>query len=168
MDFTIFRPSVIFGDPQGKMEIATQLYQDMISPPVPAVGFCNGLDPQKGPIMMSPVHVTAVAQAFAAAIEDPATIGRTYTLGGPEALSWSEMLQRVASAAGRDKWIMPMPIGLMKMAAALLDWLPVFPVTGDQLTMLSEGNTAPPTDLETLTGSAGQAFVPENLAYLVD
>lgn len=168
MDFTIFRPSVIFGDPNGKMEIATQLYRDMIATPVPAIGFFTGLNPGEGQVMMSPVHVAAVARAFTAALDNPATIGQTYILGGPETLSWSEMLRRVARAAGRNKWILPMPIGLMKIAATLLDWVPVFPVTRDQLTMLAEGNSASPADLETLIGGPGEAFVPENLAYLVD
>ena len=168
MDYTIFRPSVIFGDPQGKMEIATQLYRDMVSPPIPAIGFFNGLNPRTGQVMMSPVHVTAVARAFTTAIEDPETIGRTYILGGPETLSWSEMLRRVAAATGRKKCILPMPIGSMKLAAMLFDWLPDFPVTRDQLTMLAEGNSASPADLETLVGSAGAAFTPENLAYLAD
>jgi NADH dehydrogenase len=166
--FTIFRPSVIFGDPRGKMEIATQLYRDMVDPPIPAIGFFTGLNPREGQLMMSPVHVAAVAQAVVTAIEDPATIDQTYVLAGPETLSWSEMIRRVARAAGRDKCLLPMPIGLMKLGAILLDWLPLFPVTHDQLTMLGEGNSADPADLEALIGSAGKAFVPENLDYLAD
>lgn len=166
MDFTIFRPSVIFGDPRGKMEIATQLYRDMIATPIPAVGFFSGLNPRKGQVLMSPVHVEAVARAFSTAVEDPATIGRTYIVGGPETLSWSEMLRRIARATGRKKWILPMPIAIMKLAATLLDWIPQFPVTREQLTMLAEGNDASPADLETLLGSAGEAFVPQNLVYL--
>ena len=47
LDYTIFRPSVVFGDPHGTMEIATQLCRDMIRVPLPAVGFHNGLVPGK-------------------------------------------------------------------------------------------------------------------------
>ena len=54
----------------------------------------------------------------------------------------------------------------MRIAAALFDWLPFFPVTGDQLVMLAEGNTASSAELEALTGRAAIAFEPENLAYL--
>jgi len=39
LDATVFRPSVIFGDPNGKMEIATQLYRDIVRPPIPAPSF---------------------------------------------------------------------------------------------------------------------------------
>lgn len=165
-DFTIFRPSVIFGDPRGTMEIATQLYADLVKPPVPAAGFHTGWCPARGPVLMSPVHVEDVADAFVRALDDPTTHGKTIVLGGPEELSWTEMLQRVAASAGRRKLILPMPIGLMKLGAAALDWLPFFPVTRDQLTMLEEGNTAPPGALEALIGRPARAFSADNLEYL--
>jgi NADH dehydrogenase len=168
LDVTIFRPSVIFGDPRGLMEIATQLNEQMISPPIPAIGFFTGWHPQQGAVVMSPVHVEDVAPAFVSALMDPAAIGRTCVLVGPEALSWSEMLRRIAQAAGRSKWILPMPIGFMKIAATLFGWLPFFPVTRDQLTMLAEGNIGDPSVLAALIGGEPRGFVPANLAYLGD
>jgi NADH dehydrogenase len=59
-----------------------------------------------------------------------------------------------------------MPIGIMKLAAALLDWLPFFPVTRDQLTMLAEGNTADPAALAQLIGRQPKPFNEAHLAYL--
>ena len=165
-DVTIFRPSVIFGEPRGRMEIGTQLYAEMISPPIPAVGFFTGWRPYRGAVAMSPVHVEDVAQAFLTALRESSTIGKTYVLGGPEVLSWDEMLRRIATTVGRKKWILPMPIGIMKLAAALFDWLPFFPVTRDQLTMLAEGNTADPAALAQLIGRQPKAFNEAHLAYL--
>jgi NADH dehydrogenase len=166
LDATIFRPSVIFGDPRGAMEFATQLYADLVKPPVPAPGFHSGWSPSRGALMMSPVHIEDVADAFVAALDDPATHGRTIVLGGPEELSWTDMLGRVAAAVGRRKAVLPMPVGLMKLGAAALDWLPFFPVTREQLTMLEEGNTAPPEELQRLIARPVRAFSAENLAYL--
>jgi len=165
-DVTIFRPSVIFGNPRGRMEIGTQLYAEMISPPIPAVGFFTAWRPYRGAVAMSPVHVEDVAQAFLTALRESSTIGKTYVLGGPEVLSWAEMLRRIARTVGRKKWILPMPIGIVKLAAALLDWLPFFPVTRDQLTMLAEGNTADPAALAQLIGRQPKAFNEAHLAYL--
>ena len=165
-DVTIFRPSVIFGEPRGRMEIGTQLYAEMMSPPIPSVGFFTGWRPYRGAVAMSPVHVEDVAQAFLTALRESSTIGKTYVLGGPEVLSWAEMLRRIARTVGRKKWILPMPIGIMKLAAALLDWLPFFPVTRDQLTMLAEGNTADPAALAQLIGRQPKAFNEAHLAYL--
>ncbi|NNF41252.1 MAG: NAD(P)H-binding protein [Woeseiaceae bacterium] len=166
LDVTVLRPSVIFGDPQGRMEFATQLFEDMVKPPVPAVGFFAGFSPAKGAIVMSPVHIEDVASAFVAALENDETIGQTYPLGGPEVLTWPDLLRRIGSATGRKKVILPMPIALMRVAATLLDWLPFFPVTRDQLTMLEEGNTADPAVLRQLTGREPQGFDTDALRYL--
>ena len=166
LDATIFRPAVIFGDPGAKMEIATQLYRQMIRPPLPAVAFHTGLRPASGPVAMSPVHVTDVVDAFVNALNDSATVGQCYELGGPEVLSWTTMLRRIATAVGRHKIILPMPIAVMKFGATLFDWLPFFPATRDQLTMLAEGNTADPAILQALINRQPKAFCAENLAYL--
>jgi len=166
LDVTIFRPSVIFGDPRGLMEIATQLNAQMITPPIPAVGFFTGWSPKQGAVVMSPVHVEDVVQAFVVALDDLSTVGNTYVLAGPEILSWSDMLRRIAQSVGRDKWILPMPIGFMRFAATLFDWLPFFPVTRDQLTMLAEGNAGDPAELEALIRKGSRAFAPANLDYL--
>ncbi len=166
MDVTIFRPSVIFGDPRGTYEFATQLHREMVSPPLPGVGFHNGWSSDSGEIRMSPVHVEDVAKAFVDALENDDTIGKTYVLGGPESLSWNDMLKRVADATGRRKTILPMPIGVMRVGAAMFDWLPFFPVTRDQLTMLSEGNEVETDDVKELTGRDPTAFAADTLSYL--
>ncbi|MBT8079155.1 MAG: NAD(P)H-binding protein [Gammaproteobacteria bacterium] len=166
LDVTIFRPSVIFGDPNGRMEIATQLYRDMVKPPIPAVGFYNGLWPGNGQILMSPVHVEDVADAFVGSLDDARTAGEIYTLGGPDDLSWSELIRRVAETVQRRKWIIPCPIGMMKFVAGLFAWSSFFPVTPDQLTMLAEGNTVNTGHLEKLLGKTPRRFTVRNLAYL--
>ena len=166
LDYTIFRPSVIFGDPRGTMEFATQLYRDMVRAPLPAVGFHTGLSPAHGEVLMSPVHVRDVADAFVNALSDESTVGKSFVLGGPEVVSWPQMLQRIAEAVGKKKLILPMPIGFMKFGATLLVWLPFFPVTKDQLTMLADGNTAEPDDLVSLIGREPREFSPGNLGYL--
>lgn len=163
---TVLRPSVIFGDPRGRMEFATQLNRDMVQPPLPAIGFFSGWRPATGPVMMSPVHVADVASAFSSVLTNEASVGATYVIAGPEDLSWVQMLRIIAAASGRKKWIIPFPISLMTLAATLLDWLPFFPVTRDQLTMLAENNVGDPTILESLIGRQPRAFSPGNLAYL--
>jgi NADH dehydrogenase len=168
LEWTIFRPSVIFGDPRGQMEFATQLYRDMVAPPIPGIGFFKGLSPSRGQLLMSPVHVTDVATAFIRAVDGDSLAGQLIELGGPEILSWTNILTRIAEACGKKKWILPMPVGLMQMAAFLLDWAPVFPVTRDQLTMLAEGNTVEQDVLPGLTGHTPTPFTAEHLRYLVD
>jgi NADH dehydrogenase len=124
------------------------------------------LNPASGAVVMSPVHVRDVADAFAHCVDDASTRNRCFDLGGPEVLSWTEMLRRIAAAVDRKKIILPMPIGIMRIGATLFDWLPFFPVTRDQLTMLAEGNVAEPDDLHALIGREPTGFTADNLDYL--
>jgi NADH dehydrogenase len=166
LEVTVFRPSVIFGDPRGTMEFATQLLHEMVRPPIPAVNFVGSGSSKGREIVMSPIHIDDVASAFVAALENNECIGQTYSLGGPEVLTWKEMVSRVAKAVGRRKLFLSMPIGLMRVGASLFDWLPFFPVTRDQLSMLEEGNVADPAVVKNLIGREPAAFSVRNLDYL--
>lgn len=158
LDVTVLRPSVIFGDPRGTMEFATQLHRDMVKPPIPAVAFVGA--------QMSPVHIEDVADAFVDALLDSDTIGKTIELAGPEVLSFKEIVRRIAMAVGKSKITLPMPIWVMRIGATLFDWLPFFPITREQLTMLEEGNTAPSESLESLIGHKPRKFAASELTYL--
>lgn len=166
LDVTVFRPSVVFGDPRGATEFATQLRDDMVTSRLPAVAFFNALGPNRGPVRLSPVHVKDVADAFVASLFDQSTIGKTLSLAGPEVLPWRTMVQRLCETAGRNRWIVPVPLEAMMLPARLFGRFPWFPATADQLKMLAEGSVAEPTELATLIGRAPLRFAEANLAYL--
>jgi uncharacterized protein YbjT (DUF2867 family) len=167
LDWTIFRPSVLFGDPRGRMEFATQLYRDIVRSPLPAPLFFDGMLPlHAGMFRLSPVHVKDVAAVFVKALDMPETVGRTIALGGPESLSWKDILQTIARAAGTTKWTVPAPVLLLKGLAAALDRYAFFPITRDQLTMLMEGNTCDAQELLRTFGLAPTPFDAATLSYL--
>ena len=142
LDWTVFRPSVLFGDPRGQMEFATQLYRDIVRSPLPAPLFYGGLLPFKaGEFRMSPVHVKDVASVFVKALEMPDTTRQIFPLCGPASLSWKQIIKTIAAAAGTTKLALPAPALLLKGLASALDQFDFFPITRDQLTMLMEGNT---------------------------
>ena len=166
LEWTIFRPSVIFGDPRGRMEFASQLSSDIIASPLPAPLFYNGLLPTgAGKFSFSPVHVENVAQAFVNSLDDDDSIGKVYQLGGEEILNWQEILRRIAAVTGKHKLMLPVPALGIAMAARLLQQFEDFPITRDQITMLMQGNTCPADDLIRL-GITPIKFSAENLAYL--
>ena len=105
--YTILRPSVIFGDPQGKMEFITQLYQELIIPPLPAANFFKGFLPIQGSVKMSPVHIDDVVEVFCLALKLNHTNNKTYNLGGPEILSWYEILKCIAATTKKNKIFIP-------------------------------------------------------------
>jgi NADH dehydrogenase len=165
--WTIFRPSVIFGDPRGRMELCTQLKRDIIDGLLPAPLFYPGLLPTgAGAFQLAPVAVEDVAQAFARSLERPETEGRTFELCGPDAKSWKEILQTVAAAVGKRKLMLPAPALGVKALAALLDGQPWFPITGDQITMLLEGNVCDDDSAFALLGIERTRFGVDSLAYL--
>jgi len=142
LDWTVFRPSVLFGEPRGRMEFATQLYRDIVRPPLPAPLFYEGLLPfNAGEFRMSPVYVKDVASVFVQALEMPETAGQIFPLCGPASLSWKEILKTIAAAAGTTKRALPAPVLLLKGLASAMDRFEFFPITRDQLTMLMEGST---------------------------
>ena len=142
LDWTIFRPSLIFGDPKGKIEFCTQLRDDMLSLPIPAPLFHHGLIPKNaGEFEMSPIHVKNVTTFFVAALSKDSTYGKRYNLGGTDTFTWKQLIKQIATGVGKIKWTMPAPVFPIKMAAGMLDRFSFFPITKDQLTMLLEGNT---------------------------
>ena len=141
LEWTIFRPSVIFGNPNGKMEFCTQVKRDIVRMPLPLPIFFSGINIfNAGLFRMSPVHVKNVAQFFVEAIDKEDSNQKIYELGGTTSYSWKEILRIISDACGKKKWSIPAPIGAVKLVAFLLDRFSWFPVTRDQLTMLEKGN----------------------------
>jgi NADH dehydrogenase len=166
MDWTVFRPSVIFGNPRGRSEFATQLARDVVASPLPAPLFYGGVFPWgAGEFAMSPVHVRDVARAFVKALTTPETIGQILPLGGPRSVSWRQILTEIAAAVGREKRMVPVPAMGVSAVAMLLDRFESFPVTRDQLQMLLEGNTCGDGAFA-LLGIEPTPFNAEQLGYL--
>ena len=167
LDWTVFRPSVVFGDPRGRQEFCSMLAQQMIGPPLPAPLFHTGLWPGgAGRFLMSPVAVEDVAEAFVRSLATPAAVGRVFPLGGPDTLEWREILRIIAAAAGKKKLMVPAPVGAVRAAAALFDGFEWFPVTRAQLQMLLEGNACDGSEAWKIFGIEPRRFTPGSLGYL--
>ena len=168
LDWTIFRPSTIFGDPRGngRPEFCSQLKRDMLSLPFPAPLFHEGLMPfNAGNFLMSPIHIKDVATLFVKSIEDKKYYGKIIELGG-EDFTWREMVKIMSNATGKKKLMVPAPVAIVKTVAAIFDRFSWFPVTKDQLTMLVQGNTCDSQKIFSDNEITPIAFNEENLSYL--
>jgi NADH dehydrogenase len=166
LDWTIFRPSVVFGPPRGRMEFCTQLKRDIIDSPLPAPLFYTGwLPTNAGAFELGPVHAEDVGAAFAKALITPEAVGRTLELCGPDAWSWKQILSGIAAAAGKKKLMLPAPVMFIGPVATVMGRFAWFPITGDQLTMLLSGNTCVEDGFAPL-GIIPRPFDPDTLAYL--
>jgi uncharacterized protein YbjT (DUF2867 family) len=167
LDWTVFRPSVLFGEPRGRMEFATQMYRDIVRSPLPAPLFYEGFLPfNAGEFRMSPVYVKDVAAVFVQALDMPETAGQIFPLCGPASLSWKEILKTIAAASGTTKRALPAPVLLLKTLALALDQFAFFPITRDQLTMLMEGNTCDGHNAFQSFGLKPASFDTTMLSYL--
>jgi uncharacterized protein YbjT (DUF2867 family) len=131
--FTIFRPSVVFGEGGSGSNFVGLLRNLVASTPiVPMIG--------DGQFLLQPVSVETVAQAFASALDTERSIDKVYELGGPDVLTYHDILARIACQLNKPLRTFPIPIGVMRRLVPILQHFPAFPLTVDQLTMLTEGN----------------------------
>jgi len=141
LSWTIFRPSLIFGDPNGKMEFCTQLKRDIVNLPFPAPNFFSSFNIMNaGSFKMSPIHVKNVSQFFVKSISKENSVSQIYELGGSRDLTWKEIIRVISKACNKKKYFIPVPIFFVKLFAFFFDRWAWFPITRDQLIMLVKGN----------------------------
>ena len=129
-DAVIVRPSLMFGQGDGFFNLMGTLAR--ILPVMPLIS---------GKTLFQPVFVGDVADAIAAAAEGAVKTGRVYELGGPDTETHKALMQRILREAGRNRVLVPVPSGLMKVMAALLGILPFKPlITADQVELLGVDN----------------------------
>lgn len=136
LDWTIFRPSLIFGRGSEFVSMLAELIRKI--PVVPVIG--------NGQYRMQPVAVEQVASSFVKALTMPETISETYLLGGGTSYTYDEILDLTAQALGKENASkIHQPLIMIKPMIKMLQGFEKFPITEDQLKMLVEGNVCDPT-----------------------
>jgi NADH dehydrogenase len=136
LDWTILRPSLLFGPRDGFFNIIA----DLVRVPAPLVPV-----PGDGRSRFQPLHVADLALCVRLAVERPATIGGSYDLGGPRVWTYREITAEVVRVLGRRRLIVPLPVPLIRLAAGTAEALRLrfFPVATDQLRQLALDNVGP-------------------------
>jgi NADH dehydrogenase len=134
LEWTIFRPSIIFGRDDEFISMLASMVRRL--PVVPVLG--------DGRYRLQPIPVEQVAEGFARALRKSASIGQTYEVGGPEPYRFVEILDMIGQVQGRAKVRkIHVPLAAVKAATRALQWVPAYPVSSDQLTMLEEESVVP-------------------------
>lgn len=133
-DATILRPSVIFGPEDVMFNRMGQIAKQ--APFLPVVG--------DGSAKVQPVFVGDVGAAVAAVLERPGTARTVFELGGPRVYTYREIAGLVLRETDRQKRIVGVPAGLMKIAGFFAEFLPVPPLTHDQVDLLVTDNVTRP------------------------
>jgi len=140
LEFTIFRPSIIYGPGDQFVNLFAKLAR--FSPVLPVMG--------SGQTKFQPIAVEDVAACFVKALTEPRAVGQTCELCGPETFTLPEILHVILAVTGKRRWIVRVPLGLARLQAVLLEF--VFPrllgkappLNRDQLVMLQEDNVGDP------------------------
>lgn len=128
----ILRPSIVFGPEDEFFNRFAAMAR--VAPLLPLIG--------GGRTKFEPVFVGDVAAAVTAALSGKAKPGTIYELGGPEVLTFRELLDRTQEYSGRNRGYMPLPFWAAKLQAIGTAILPnsLRPVTYDQIVLLERDN----------------------------
>lgn len=157
LDYTIFRPSIIYG-PGGEF-INMLARQVRLLPVVPVIG--------NGRYRMQPISVDDVAACFAASLTTQTAVNKVYEIGGPEALSYNEMIDTLCRVMGKRRLKAHVPVALVRPVAWLSEkTMPKPLLTNDQLNMLLGDNLCDITAMREELGVEPVAFAAELPAAL--
>lgn len=139
LNCTIFRPSLIIGPWDG----FTKKLMDMLklSPVLPIPG--------KGMARFQPVYIKDWLKCIEKVIDNPDKYLSTYEIGGPEQLTYKKIVETLSRSMGHSRPSFNIPMGLMKLGAAVFE--NIFsspPVTSDQLRLLEQDNICDPDSVE--------------------
>lgn len=136
LDWTIFRPSLIYGSQDQFVNVFARMAK--WSPVLPVFGNKR--------CVFQPVAVEDVARCFVGALSETRLIRQKFDICGPDRLTLAEMIRAILAVTGRKRLIVHVPNGIAKLLAGAMEF--VYPkflgkpplLSRDQLFMLQEDN----------------------------
>jgi uncharacterized protein YbjT (DUF2867 family) len=139
LDYTVFRSSVVYGSRDKFINRIARMIR--LSPLVPVIG--DGL------YKLQPVYVEELCTIMAITPQKSFTSRRIYDIGGPQQLTYMEIVDIVKRVLGRRRGKIHVPLWVVRAAAAIMEKLfQPAPLTVDQLKMMQIGTTCDHTVAE--------------------
>ncbi len=164
--YTILRSSVVFGPGDEFMNQLAALVRRppagdrTLAPFVPIIG--------SGKTRFQPIFVEDVAECLVRALGNPEMAGQLIEIGGPEQLSYEELVDMIMDTLGIHRPKIHVPVLLMRPAVALMPLIYKDPpITTDQLKMIHLDNIAEPAGVSRIFGFQ-PARLREKLGYVVE
>jgi uncharacterized protein YbjT (DUF2867 family) len=126
----IVRPSIIFGPEDNFFNQFAAMAR--FAPALPLIG--------GGHTVFQPVFVGDVAEAIATLIDRGEANGKIYELGGPEKISFKNILKYILATIQRKRLLVPLPFGVASLLGAVAGLLPKPFLTVDQVESLKVDN----------------------------
>jgi uncharacterized protein YbjT (DUF2867 family) len=110
-DLTTFRAAIIVGAGSESFDMVRQMVTRL-----PVM-----ITPKWVRTPAQPIGIRDVVEYLVRAVETPETAGKTLEIGGPEVLSYEEMMRRTAAVMGRRLYILPVPVLTPKLSVYWID-----------------------------------------------
>ena len=136
LDWTIFRPSVVFGEGGEFVSFTKQLTPPYLAPL-----------PRGGRTRFQPIWIGDLAPMLADGVTEGGHTGETCEIGGPAVLTLADVAKLACRAEGKSVSIAPVPMALTKLGMGLVDPLPLIPFGADQARSLEMDNTVADNDV---------------------
>jgi len=149
-DWTIFRPSIIFGE-GGEFVYFVKKLKRWFAPGLPVYPLPGGGKHAR----FQPILVGEFVPMVADALEDDDHVGETYEIGGPEAYTLREVTDMVFDAEGKSVRVVPLPMGLAKVGLGVMGGVG-FPLGSDQYQGLRFDNTPGHNDVDAFDVDEGE------------
>jgi nucleoside-diphosphate-sugar epimerase len=138
LNYTIFRPSILFGPGDKNFNVLADLI--IKAPFIPIIG--------NGNYKWQPVSVKNVAELFVLALENRKAEGKTYEVRGPDVFTFNQILDILMEVLGIKKPKGHIPVVVARPIIHILDkLLSSLPITSDQLKMLLDNYDHPVDNL---------------------
>ena len=133
LDWVVLRPSLMFGQGDGFFNLVKTTLR-FWSPGVVAI-------PGRGDSRFQPLAAEDLAIAVERCLTDAGRAGSVYELGGPDWLTYRQIVDEVMRVTGMRRLKLPIPIPLISALTSVTDrLLPAFPVSHDQISSLQRPN----------------------------
>ena len=137
LDWTIFRPSVVFGDGGEFVSFTKKVTPPYLAPL-----------PRGGHTRFQPIWVGDLVPLIADALAEDDHIGATYEIGGPAVLTLADVAKLAYRAEGKSVSVIPVPMGLTKLGMTAIGPVPLIPFGPDQARSLELDNVVENNDIE--------------------
>jgi len=156
--WTVLRPSVIFGPEDQFVNVLGRLIR--LTPKVFPL-------PGGGKARFQPIAVDDVARVIRLSLEKKETVHQSYDLGGPAQLTLKDMTERILTAMGTTRKLVPVSLKVLRPIVALAQrMIPNPPVTPGLLDLLALDNTVSHNALTEVFKVTPTPFAADELQYL--
>jgi NADH dehydrogenase len=156
--WTVLRPSVIFGPEDQFVNVHARLVR--LTPKIFPL-------PGGGTARFQPIGVDDVARVVRLTLEKKETVHQTFDLGGSVPLTLKEMTERILTAMGTHRKLVPVSVKVLRPIVAIAQrLLPNPPVTPGLLDLLALDNTVANNALTDYFKVRPIPFAADELQYL--